>query len=275
VLTLEDLDRIWGCQDGKHEAIVKNIHDLLVKLAWDFSPDQLDYLFGCFQKSWVGSSKKQRDELLEFIRHLAEDDKEGIMAGKVLELLWNLAHRDDCPLDTMEHALNAHIKILDYSCSQERESQKLFWLQKCVDEVNEGKWVIPALKHIKEICLLYIESPVNYSSVHHPTTRFYYRNEIISHLDQNYQLLSRICSNLNQYMLSLRQLKDIESSDLDPDTLCVDGKFSHVQQYQIRLDFIRFALKDGQLWLGHNQALMVGDLRLFVVVVYCLCLGLG
>ena len=97
---------------------MKNIHELLVKLAWDFSPDQLDHLFGCFQKSWVGASKKQRDELLDFIRHLAEDDKEGIMASKVLELLWNLSHRDDCPLDTMEHAMNAHIKILDYSCSQ-------------------------------------------------------------------------------------------------------------------------------------------------------------
>ncbi len=64
------------------------------------------------------SSKKQRDELLDFIRHLAEDDKDGIMAAKVLELLWNLARRDDCPAHTMEHALNAHIKILDYSCSQ-------------------------------------------------------------------------------------------------------------------------------------------------------------
>ena len=39
-------------------------------------------------------------------------------SSQVLELLWNLAHRDDCPTDTMDHALNAHIKILDYSCSQ-------------------------------------------------------------------------------------------------------------------------------------------------------------
>ena len=51
VLSLEDLDRIWIAQDGKHEIIVKNIHDMLVKLAWDFSPDQLDHLFGCFQVS--------------------------------------------------------------------------------------------------------------------------------------------------------------------------------------------------------------------------------
>lgn len=52
-LTLEDLDDIWAAQHGKHEAIVKNVHDLLAKLAWDFSPEQLDHLFGCFQVSCV------------------------------------------------------------------------------------------------------------------------------------------------------------------------------------------------------------------------------
>ena len=49
MLSLKDLDRIWAAQDGKHEIIVKNIHDMLVKLAWDFSAEQLDHLFGCFQ----------------------------------------------------------------------------------------------------------------------------------------------------------------------------------------------------------------------------------
>ena len=37
---------------------------------------------------------------------------------KVLGLLWNLAHKEDVPTDIMDQALNAHIKILDYSCSQ-------------------------------------------------------------------------------------------------------------------------------------------------------------
>lgn len=37
---------------------------------------------------------------------------------KVLNLLWNLAHSDDVPVDIMDQALSAHIKILDYSCSQ-------------------------------------------------------------------------------------------------------------------------------------------------------------
>ena len=36
----------------------------------------------------------------------------------MLGLLWNLAHSEDVPTDIMDQALTAHIKILDYSCSQ-------------------------------------------------------------------------------------------------------------------------------------------------------------
>lgn len=37
---------------------------------------------------------------------------------QVLGLLWNLAHNDDVPTEIMDQALAAHVKILDYSCSQ-------------------------------------------------------------------------------------------------------------------------------------------------------------
>ena len=40
------------------------------------------------------------------------------MAPKVLSLLWSLAKSDDVTADIMDQALAAHIKILDYSCSQ-------------------------------------------------------------------------------------------------------------------------------------------------------------
>ena len=42
--------------------------------------DAVDYHL---QESWTNASKKQREKLLELIRRLAEDDKEGIMAHKV------------------------------------------------------------------------------------------------------------------------------------------------------------------------------------------------
>jgi ubiquitin carboxyl-terminal hydrolase 9/24 len=120
-LSVKDLDKIWESQLGKHEAIEKNVHDLLAKLAWDFSPEQLDHLFMCFQKSWASNaSRKQREKLLDLIRSLSEDDKEGVMANKVLDLLWNLAHSDDAPTEIIDQAVAAHIKILDYSCSSDK-----------------------------------------------------------------------------------------------------------------------------------------------------------
>lgn len=77
----------------------------------------------------------------------------------MLGLLWQLAHSDDLPTDIMDQALSAHIKILDYSCSQtqDRDALKLRWINLCVDELREGVWVIPALKQIRSICELFYE----------------------------------------------------------------------------------------------------------------------
>jgi hypothetical protein len=79
------------------------------------------------------------------------------MATKVLRLLWALAHSDDVPTEIMDQALTAHTTILDYSCSQDRDTQKTYWLEKCVQEIKLGRWVIPTLKQIREICCLYAE----------------------------------------------------------------------------------------------------------------------
>lgn len=56
---------MWAAQCGKHEAIVKNVHDLLAKLAWDFSPEQLDHLFECFQVSLFLAFFKSKPQLAE------------------------------------------------------------------------------------------------------------------------------------------------------------------------------------------------------------------
>ncbi|XP_060591415.1 probable ubiquitin carboxyl-terminal hydrolase FAF-X, partial [Ruditapes philippinarum] len=203
-LSLQNLDKLWEAQSGKHDAIVKNVHDLLAKLAWDFSPEQLDHLFECFQVSWANASKKQREKLLELIRRLAEDDKEGIMAHKVLGLLWNLAHSEDVPTDIMDQALSAHIKILDYSCSQDRDAQKMSWITKFVDEIKNDKWVLPALKQIREICQLFPEAPQNFPHVPNRVSHVYYRNSVISVLQSNHAIVMAVAQNLSAYMTKAR-----------------------------------------------------------------------
>ncbi|XP_063224287.1 probable ubiquitin carboxyl-terminal hydrolase FAF-X isoform X9 [Bacillus rossius redtenbacheri] len=256
-LTLEDLDNVWAAQAGKHEAIVKNVHDLLAKLAWDFSPEQLDHLFECFQASWTNANKKQREKLLELIRRLAEDDKDGVMAHKVLTLFWNLAHSDDVPTEIMDQALTAHVKILDYSCAQERDAQKTVWLDNCVEELKSGdNWVLPALKQIREICCLYEPSPnMNHSQrTHH----VYYRQEVIERLQTQHSLVVLVTNNLTAYMDKIRQMAKDDPS-LDPNNFYPDNRYNHIQQVHERLNFLRFLLKfpvsqDGQLWLCADQA---------------------
>ncbi|KAL4667321.1 hypothetical protein H8959_006010 [Pygathrix nigripes] len=252
-LTLQDLDNIWAAQAGKHEAIVKNVHDLLAKLAWDFSPGQLDHLFDCFKASWTNASKKQREKLLELIRRLAEDDKDGVMAHKVLNLLWNLAHNDDVPVDIMDLALTAHIKILDYSCSQDRDAQKIQWIDHFIEELRRNeKWVIPALKQIREICSLFGEAPQNLSQTQR-SPHIFYRHDLINQLQQNHALVTLVAENLATYMNSIR-LYAGDHEDYDPQTVRLGSRYSHVQEVQERLNFLRFLLKDGQLWLCAPQA---------------------
>lgn len=254
-LSLEDLDNIWAAQAGKHDAIVKNIHDLLAKLAWDFSAEQLDHLFSCFQESWTNASKKQREKLLELIRRLAEDDKEGIMAHKVLGLLWNLAHSEDVPTDIMDLALSAHIKILDYSCSQDRDSQKTEWIGRCIEELRSDTWVLPALKQIKEICSLFYEAPQNYSHTQR-NPHVYYRHEVINQLQQTHSLVKLVADNLATYMQKVHTLME-GKPDVVPSDIKIDGRYNHVTQVQERLNFLRFLLKDGQLWLCEHQAKLI------------------
>ncbi|XP_051782099.1 probable ubiquitin carboxyl-terminal hydrolase FAF-X [Erpetoichthys calabaricus] len=252
-LTLGDLDNIWTAQAGKHEAIVKNVHDLLAKLAWDFSPEQLDHLFDCFQESWTNASKKQREKLLELIRHLAEDDKDGVMAHKVLNLLWNLAHSEDVPVDIMDQALSAHIKILDYSCSQDRDTQKIQWIERFIEELHSNdKWVIPALKQIREICSLFGESPSVLSQAQR-SPRVFYRHDLINQLQHTHALITLVTENLSTYMESIKQFVKVHSG-YDPQTVREGSRYSHVQEVQERLYFLRFLLKDGQLWLCAPEA---------------------
>ncbi|XP_059944215.1 probable ubiquitin carboxyl-terminal hydrolase FAF-X isoform X5 [Mesoplodon densirostris] len=252
-LTLQDLDNIWAAQAGKHEAIVKNVHDLLAKLAWDFSPEQLDHLFDCFKANWTHASKKQREKLLELIRRLAEDDKDGVMAHKVLNLLWNLAHSDDVPVDIMDLALSAHIKILDYSCSQDRDTQKIQWIDRFIEELRTNdKWVIPALKQIREICSLFGEAPQNLSQTQR-SPHVFYRHDLINQLQHSHALVTLVAENLATYMNSMR-LYTRDHEDYDPQTVRHGSRYSHVQEVQERLNFLRFLLKDGQLWLCAPQA---------------------
>ncbi|KAG2456362.1 USP9X hydrolase, partial [Polypterus senegalus] len=205
------------------------------------------------QESWTNASKKQREKLLELIRYLAEDDKDGVMAHKVLNLLWNLAHSENVPIDIMDQALSAHIKILDYSCSQDQDTQKIQWIERFIEVLHSNdKWVIPALKQIREICSLFGESPSVLSQAQR-SPHVFYRHDLINQLQHTHALITLVTENLSTYMESMKQFVKVHSG-YDPQTVREGRRYSHVQEVQERLNFLRFLLKDGQLWLCAPQA---------------------
>ncbi|CAF1148229.1 unnamed protein product [Rotaria sordida] len=255
-LSRNDLAKIWNASCGKHEAIEKNVHDLLAKLAWDFSPEQLEQLFDCFRESWTKASKKQREKLLELIRKLAEDDKEGLMANKVLELLWNISHEKHFPNEIIDQALAAHLKILDYSCLSEKEKTKLAWIDRMMEEVKQDQHVIISLKQMREICTQFSEHGYphnNISRMSYPLNRI----SLIDILEKKHKLIRVITENLCHYMDNARQYREETKKILPPEDYYPDGRFNHNQQINERLVFLKFILKEGRQYLGLDLMKMI------------------
>ncbi len=53
---------------------------------------------------------------------------------------------------------NCEFRVLTFSfLIKDKETQKLKWLEKCIEQLNDNKWVITSLKHIREILQQYQE----------------------------------------------------------------------------------------------------------------------
>ena len=164
--------------------------------------------------------------------------------------------------------MTAHVKILDYLCSQDRDTQKTIWLDRCVQEIRHNVWDLHALQQIRDICRLYSETPAtNAARAQHVV----YRQEVVTRLQQRHSLVILITDNLCAYMERVRSTVEDNPGNYDPNTYLPDGRYSHVLQVwtmlsscyfsilfliipfalqvQERLTFLRFLLKDGHLRL--------------------------
>uniref|UniRef100_A0A8C4ME89 USP domain-containing protein n=1 Tax=Equus asinus asinus TaxID=83772 RepID=A0A8C4ME89_EQUAS len=132
-------------------------------------------------------------------------------------------------------------------------TQKVQWIDRFIEELRTNeKWVIPALKQIREICSLFGEAPQNLSQTQR-SPHVFYRHDLINQLQHNHALVTLVAENLAAYMNSMRPYAR-DHEDYDPQTVRRGSRYSHVQEVQERLNFLRFLLKDGQLWLCAPQA---------------------
>lgn len=121
-----------------------------------------------------------------------------------------------------------------------------------MEELKQDKWVLPALEQIKKICCSYSEAP-SVVAQQRPSSHINYRHDVISKLQNQHSLVVLVADNLTSYMkaiaFTIKEKPNVVPSDIYP-----DGRYNHVTQIQSRLSFLRFLLKDGQLWLCAPQA---------------------
>lgn len=223
-------------ETADHEAVVKSVHDFLIKLTRDFNGEQLDDLFECFEGNWLLASERQRDLLLGLIRRLLEDDENCVKSDKVLTMFWDIAHVKDVSTEVMNQALAEQVKILDRGGSKETvDAQRKVWLDKCVVEIKSGlMWALPALKQIRQICCLY----KNASELRDVIERCYITELVIN--------------SLRNYMEYVRLL--IQKEATSEINCLLDKRYCHELQIQERLDSIKFDLVYGEFWLSAKQA---------------------
>jgi ubiquitin carboxyl-terminal hydrolase 9/24 len=63
-----------------------------------------------------------------------------------------------------------------------------------------------------------------------------------------------IIDNLASYHERIQKQLNELGKTVDPDTILVDGRFNHSTQIQERLNFLKYILKEGQLFLDEVQA---------------------
>ena len=136
--------------------IVDNVHSLLAVLAYDLDPEHLDHLFGLVKGSW-GGTEQNMTRLLRLIQRLAEEDDGGDMAKRVMELVWSLAHDPDTAPAIVKEAISSMCKILGGRSFREgAEADISAWLDACMVDLQEKRWVVPALNMTEALLDLFI-----------------------------------------------------------------------------------------------------------------------
>ena len=247
-----ELDSIWSSQTDQHEAIVKNIHDLLARLAWDFSAEQLDHFFGLIAKAWPSASRRQQEQLLLLLKRLAEEDRDGQTANKVLHSLWTMVREPGVSVLVLEQALACHAAVLEGCIMSRRDEVRWQWLMLFIEDIKRDPigLALPELRQIHSIIETWPQSTDMQRRMNAPMANESSRSDIIHKLREHYSIFDFLIDNLGDYM---KYVKQNYGQQLGPDTM-PDDRYDHYTQLKERLRLIRFLLQEGDVWLSDMHA---------------------
>uniref|UniRef100_A0A7N6AT44 ubiquitinyl hydrolase 1 n=1 Tax=Anabas testudineus TaxID=64144 RepID=A0A7N6AT44_ANATE len=277
-LSLDELTKIWRIQAGQSSTVIENIHTIIAAAAVKFSCDQLTHLFVLIQKSWEVESDRVRQKLLSLIGRIGREARSETTTGKVLEVLWELAHLPTLPTSLVQQALEEHLGILSDAYAV-KETVKRSYVIKCIEDIKKthtqeeskgsdtqssfltgtwGKkkanslvkasqqsspqtvWVVPALRQLHEITRSFIKQTYQKQD-----------KSIIQDLKKNFEIVKLITGSLvccHRLAVTAAGNNGLSSSTL------VDGRYTYQEYLDSHLRFLAFFLQEASLYLVWNRA---------------------
>ncbi|KAF7659700.1 hypothetical protein LDENG_00292980 [Lucifuga dentata] len=276
-LSLDELTKIWRIQAGQSSTVIENIHTIIAAAAVKFSFDQLSHLFVLIQKSWEVESDRVRQKLLSLIGRIGREARSETTTGKVLEVLWELAHLPTLPTSLVQQALEEHLGILSDAYAV-KETVKRSYIIKCIEDIKKtqtqeekssdtqisfltgswGKrkasslakasqqsspqavWVVPALRQLHEITRSFIKQTYQKQD-----------KSIIQDLKKNFEIVKLITGSLvccHRLAVTAAGNTGLSSSTL------VDGRYTYQEYLDGHLRFLAFFLQEASLYLVWNRA---------------------
>eukprot|EP00064_Thunnus_orientalis_P006179 superscaffoldBa00000632_g6195 len=246
-LSLDELSKIWKIQAGQSSTVIENIHTIIAAAAVKFSFDQLTHLFVLIQKSWEVESDRVRQKLLSLIGRIGREARSETTTGKVLEVLWELAHLPTLPTSLVQQALEEHLGILSDAYAV-KEAVKRSYIIKCIEDIKKASqqstpqavWVVPALRQLHEITRSFIKQTYQKQD-----------KSIIQDLKKNFEIVKLITGSL----VCCHRLAVTASGNngLSGSTL-VDGRYTYQEYLDSHLRFLAFFLQEASLYLVWNRA---------------------
>lgn len=246
-LSLDELSKIWKIQSGQSSTVIENIHTIIAAAAVKFNPDQLNHLFVLIQKSWETESDRVRQKLLSLIGRIGREARNEATTGKVLEVLWDLAHLPTLPSNLIQQALEEHLTILSDAYAV-KETIKRSYIIKCIEDIKKSSqhnnpqvvWVVPALRQLHEITRSFNKQTYQKQD-----------KSIIQDLKKNFEIVKLVTASL--VACHRLAVNAVGPGGLAGSSL-VDGRYTYREYLEAHLKFLAFFLQEATLYLGWSRA---------------------
>uniref|UniRef100_A0A8D0HEE5 Ubiquitin specific peptidase 24 n=1 Tax=Sphenodon punctatus TaxID=8508 RepID=A0A8D0HEE5_SPHPU len=211
-------------------------------------------LISSFETSWETESDRVRQKLLSFIGRIGREARVESTTGKVLEVLWELAHLPTLACSLIQQALEEHLTILSDAYAV-KEAIKRSYIIKCIEDIKRQQsesretsqhnnpqfvWVVPALRQLHEITRSFIKQTYQKQD-----------KSIIQDLKKNFEIVKLVTGSL---IACHRLAASVASPGGLAGSTLVDGRFTYREYLEAHLKFLAFFLQEATLYLGWNRA---------------------